>query len=214
MHDPAVQPRRTSARRAAAGAATTGLLALAGCAGFGPPQAATLQRLRPMALAALVPGRFEVELDTPGLTGTFDAIAAVVDHRLRLQLFPDVGGKVLDVEFDGSGVWAEMPGASYAAAAPLDRAEPHLALVLAMVLAELLAPVEPPRVRGERPVGNGGRQLDLRPALGSGTVRATLGADGAIEAYAFELGWLSFTLAADGTLAGRGVRGWLRPLGS
>ena len=114
----------------------------------------------------------------------------------------------------GSAVRAELPGASYAAAAPLDRAEPHLALVLAMVLAELLAPVEPQRVRGERLAGNGVSQLDLWPALGNGTVRAMVGADGAIEAYAFELGWLSFTLAADGALAGRGVRGWLRPLGS
>jgi hypothetical protein len=191
-----------------------GLLILVGCAGFGPPQAATLQRLRPMALAALLPGRFEVELDTPGLTGTFDAIAAVVDDKVRLQLFPDVGGKVLDVEFDGSAVRAELPGASYAATAPLDRAEPHLSLVLAMVVAELLAPVEPSRIRGERLAGNGISQLDLWPALGSGAVRATLGADGAIEAYAFELGWLSFTLGADGALVGRGVRGWLRPLGS
>jgi hypothetical protein len=189
-----------------------GLLALPACHGFGPPQSATLQRLRPMPLAALLPGRFEVELQTEGLTGTFDAIVAVVDGSIRLQLFPDVGGKVLDVEIGTEAVRAELPGSRYLAAASLDRAEPHLALVFAVLAAELLAPVAPARVRGERLDASGRTELDLVPALGSGEVRVSLGHDGAVQRYGFELGWLAFTLAADGALAGRGLRGWIRAL--
>lgn len=191
-----------------------GLLPWAACTGFGPPQPATLARLQPMPLARLVPGQCELELESPALSGTFDALVAIVDGAPRLQLFPDVGGKVLDVEILADGVRAELPGSSYRATAPLAAAEPHLALVLAVVVAELLAPVTAARVLGERVDGGGERELELAPALGSGRVRVVLGGDGAIQSYRCELGWLDFTFDADGALRGRGFRGWLRPLGS
>jgi hypothetical protein len=195
------------------GLVSLGLLTLPACHSFGPPQPSTLQRLQPMPLAALLPGRFEVELESPGLTGTFDAIAAVVDGAMRLQLFPDVGGKVLDLEVGTAAVRAELPGSSYVATAPLDRAEPHLALVFAVLVAELVAPVAPARVRGERLDASGRTELELVPALGSGRVVVALGPDGVVQQYEMELGWLAFTLAADGSLLGRGIKGWIRPQG-
>ncbi|MBL8756271.1 MAG: hypothetical protein JNK15_23450 [Planctomycetes bacterium] len=174
----------------------------AGCAGFHAPRAETLASLRPMPLATLVPGRFEVEIETPGLTGTFDAVSAVFGRGVRMQWFPDVGGKVLDLRVDADAVVADLPGHHYEAKAPLEAAEPHLGLVFAIVLAELLAPVTPERVRGERSC-DGATELCLLPALGAGSVVARLATDGSVASYRLRLGWIDCTLDAEGTLRGR-----------
>lgn len=161
-----------------------------------------------MPLAAAWPGRFELEIASPGLTGTFDGVCGTDAAGFRVQLFPEVGGKVLDVAVGRDRIVAELPGSRYEALAPLDRAEPHLALVLAVVFAELLAPVTAERVLGERSVA-GGVELRLRPALMAGEVRVTLTPDGSVATYRCWLGWLDVTLAADGVITGRGVRGRL-----
>lgn len=175
-------------------------LLLAGCRSFGPAQPATLARLLPMAEAAHIPPRFAVELTSPALTGEFDAVFAAADRGFALQLFPDLGGKVLDLRVGAASVDCETPAGSYHAAPPLDAARPHLALVFAAVLAELLAPVDGARVRGERVGADGRTEVDLAPALGSGRVVATLGDDGRVVAYRFELGWLAFRYEAGGQL--------------
>lgn len=178
-------------------------LVAAGCRGFSPPGDGVLQRLSPMPIA-VVPPRFELELGSPALTGTFDAVFAAGAEGFRLQLFPDVGGKILDLEVSRDRICAEMPGDSYVAVPPFDAARPHLALVLAAVFAELLAPVDASRALGERAAGEGRTEVLLRPALGSGQVIATVGARG-VEAYAITLGRLAFELRADGSVIGRGL---------
>lgn len=180
-------------------------VAVAGCRGFAPPAPATLQRLRPMPLAAEVPPQFELEIESPVLTGVFDAVFAVGERGFGLQLFPDIGGKVFDLAVGQDRIVAETPAGPYLAAAPLDRAEPHLALVLAAAFAELLAPVPAARVLGERPLADGRIEVRLQPALGSGRVVATLGPDGAIERYAIALGWLAVSLDAGGRIEARGL---------
>ena len=189
------------------------LLLLAGCSSFSPPTALTLAKVAPMALAGLLPGRFELELTTPSLTGTFDAICVVEASSFRLQLFPDVGGKVLDLVVCENTVTADMPGSRYEAKAPLAAAPPHLGLALAALLAELLAPVGPDRVVGERQVAGAGVEVQLRPALGSGSVSARLSAAGSIESYAIQVGWIEFVCTAAGEIRGRGVAGQLRRVG-
>lgn len=179
------------------------------CRSFEPPQVATLARIRPMPLVAAGLLRFEFELASPVLTGTFDGVFAVTARGFRLQLFPDVGGKVMDLEFTGDTITASLPGSSYVATAPFDSAPPHLALVLAALFAELLDPVDGRRVRGER-IASGGTEVKLEPVLGSGEVVATLAADGAVAAYTVELGHLWFRCSADGRLAGRSFTGQLR----
>jgi hypothetical protein len=186
------------------------LLAATACSGFGPPRAITLASLQPLPLARLVPGRFELELRSPGLTGTFDAVVAATAAGDRLQLFPDVGGKVLDLTFTKERVVGELPGSRYEATAPLDRAPPHLALALAAVAAELLAPVSPDRVLAERERA-GATELLLLPALGAGSVQVRLDPTAGIASYCIQLGGLDLQLAADGTLTGRGVTASLRP---
>ncbi|HEX6811815.1 MAG TPA: hypothetical protein VF384_09360 [Planctomycetota bacterium] len=185
-------------------------LLLPACHSFGPPSPQTLARLQPMPLAAAIAGRFELELDGPGLAGTFDAVCALEGRSCRLQLFPDIGGKVFDLRLEEASIAADGPWGHYEANAPLDSAPPHLALALGAMLAELLAPVPATRVLGERQTPDGRTQVSLRPALGSGAVTATLGNSGEVETYAIALGRIAFTLAADGSLRGRGLAGRLR----
>lgn len=185
-----------------------------GCQTFGPPQAATRQAIAPMPVAAHLPARFEVELATPMLSGVFDAVFRASDRGFALQLFPDVGGKVFDLRVGPARVDAETPAGSYHAEPPLDQAAPHLALVLAVVFAELLAPVDGARVLGERALGDGRTEVQLAPALGGGLVAATLARDGHIAAYRCELGWLQWTFGEDGSLESSRFTGALRLGGS
>lgn len=95
--------------RAHAAAATLALLPwLAACAGFAPPSAVTAARLRPMALADGVPGRCELEIESPGLNGAFDAVVAVDERAVRLQVFPDVGGKLIDLRVAADAITADV----------------------------------------------------------------------------------------------------------
>lgn len=184
-------------------------LALAGCQGFAPPDAATAAAVRPMPLAALVPGRCELELQSPGLSGTFDAVIARDGDDVRLQLFPDVGGKVLDLTVGADGVTADFAGQPYRARAPLADAPPHLALALAAVVGELASPVAPDRIAGVRRRA-GATEAQLQGGCVGLPVVAQLAPDGAITGYAWRLRGFAFVLGADGAFAGPGFRGWLR----
>lgn len=196
---------RRSARRACASAVAL----LAACQGFAPADAATAASVRPMPLAAVVPGRCELELQSPGLSGTFDAVVARDGDAVRLQLFPDVGGKVLDLRVGADGVAADFAGQPYRAAPPLDGAPPHLALALAAVVGELASPVAPDRVAGARR-RDGATEVELRGGVVGLPVVARLAPDGAIAAYAWRMRGFAFELTADGRFAGPGFTGWLR----
>jgi hypothetical protein len=202
---PALRFARALALALAAGTAI-------GCRSFATPRPETLASVAPMPLAALVPGRFVLELATPGLTGVFDGVCAVEAASFRVQLFPDVGGKVLDVVVGAAAVTGEMPGSRYEARAPLEGAPPHLALAVAALFAELLAPVDAARVLGERDIG-GAVEVELRPALGSGRVEALLASSGAVARYRITLGWIDLVLDADGRIDGARVAGRLSPPG-
>lgn len=184
-------------------------LALASCRNFAPADPATAASVRPMPLAAIVPGRCELELQSPGLSGTFDAVVARDGDGVRLQLFPDVGGKVLDLRVGGDGVTADFAGQPYRAPAPLADAPPHLALALAAVVGELASPVAPERVAGVRRRA-GATEVQLQGGSVGLPVVAQLAPDGAITAYAWRVRGFAFTLDADGSFAGPGFRGWLR----
>ena len=182
----------------------------AACSGFHPPTAEALKALKPMLIAEQLPrNQFVVELESSFLSGVFDAVCLLDGDDIRLQLFPDVGGKVLDLDVSADGIRAVMPGASYQASRPLDRASPHLALVLAMMLAEVYTPPLAHRVNGERVTSNGRIQLSLEPALGSGFVVVTLTHGGRIQNYRMELGQMEWILSADGRFVGPGFAGRL-----
>lgn len=187
-------------------------LVLSGCHSFAPASPATQQLVRAMELSERIPAdQFLLEIESPYLAGVFDVLFVVEQQIMRAQLFPDVGGKVMDLTVGLDAITATMPGQSYRAVLPLQQAQPHLALVLAAMLSELMAPVTAARVVGER-IGSGGQiEVQLRPALGTGEVTAELGPTGRIQCYQISLGVLSFTLGADGSFAGRGFTGRLCP---
>ena len=187
------------------------LLVFAGCRSFGPPTAGTLQRVAPMPLAGQLGGTFVLELESDQLAGVFDGVWDRSDGVLRVQLFPDIGGKVLDVTARQGGLAASTPDGDYRAPPPLADAEPHLALVLAGILAELVVPPTSARVLAERAAEGGRTEVRLRPALGGGEVTATLGAGGAVEAYRFWFGWLTFDLDGTGAFSGPGFSGRVCP---
>jgi hypothetical protein len=165
-----------------------------------------------MELSERIPAdQFLLEIESPFLAGVFDVLFVVEQQVMRAQLFPDVGGKVMDLTVGVDAITATMPGQSYRAALPLQQARPHLALVLAAMLAELMAPVTAARVVGERIDSDGQIEVQLRPALGTGEVTAELGPAGRIHRYQILLGAISFTLDADGSFAGRGFSGRLCP---
>lgn len=201
--------------------AIAALCLLAGCRSFEPATAATKAAVQPMLLAAQLPAdQFVFEIDSRHLAGVYDALHVVDEGpdggcTERLQLFPDVGGKVLDLTVTASAITCHTPEGSYRAAAPFAAAEPHLALVLAAMLAELRSAPTPARIVGQRRASGGGSgrvtEVQLLPALGSGTVVAELAADGRIQCYRIVLGYLEFALRTDGSFQGRGFAGRLCP---
>jgi len=197
--------------RARAAVATIALLPwLTACAGFAPPSAGTAARLRSMALADAVPGRCELEIESPGLNGAFDAVVAVDERAVRLQVFPDVGGKLIDLRMAADAITADIGGVAYRAAPPYGEAELGLALVLGAIVGELATPVTPARLLGERRRGDVVEVL-LAAGRGGSPVCATLAADGRIAAMAWHGLRVPFTLRADGTFAGPGFRGRIAP---
>lgn len=187
-------------------------LMFSACRNFGPASMETRGLVRAMALSERIPtDQFVLEIESPYLAGVFDVLLVLEQQTMRAQLFPDVGGKVLDLTVAPGAISATMPGKSYRAIEPLQQAEPHLALVLAAMLAELAAPVTASRVIGERVGGDGQLEVLLQPALGAGEVTAELGRDGQICRYQIRLGLLNFWLLADGSFAGRGFSGRLCP---
>ena len=184
----------------------------AACQSFQPARLETMESVRAMHLAAQIPSDdFVIEIESPYLTGVFDVFFTRDAEAMRLQLFPDLGGKVLDLTIRREGIDALMPGQSYRAEPPFDAARPHLALILAVILAELNDPVVPGRIIGERVCGVGVLEVKLQPFLGAGQVIAVVGQAGEIDRYRFRLGALKFYLESDGSFHGRGFAGRVCP---
>ena len=174
----------------------------ASCASFGPPRPATLARIAPMAIAARPFERFEFEIESPALTGTFDGVIAAAPNGFALQLFPDVGGKVLELDVDLAA--GEVSGTT-----PQGPLDPRFANVLAAMFAELRAPVAGARVSGERVVGER-TEVALDAAFRAASVTAALDPNGAVASYTIALGYVSCVLQADGRFVGTRFRGRLQ----
>ena len=178
------------------GQALTGgiaLLALAGCAGFQPPTAAELDALRLATDTKPAAAAFAgvVTIAAPRLTGTFDA-ALLVERgprgRARLQLFPDLGGKVLDVIACDDRIEGVIPhAAQHVVADPRARIEPHLLAFTGVTLLELATPITRERVLAVRRAG-ADRELRLAPRVAGSEVVATLDAGLAVRSLGLRLG--------------------------
>jgi hypothetical protein len=171
-----------------------------------------MELVRAMPLAAQIPSDdFVIEVESPYLSGVFDVLCAHDPEAIQLQMFPDVGGKVLDLTIRQNAIDASMSGDSYQATAPFDAAEPHLALLLAVILTELQSPIVAERIIGERHGSDGLLEVKLAPILRGGRVIAEVRQTGEIRCYRIRFGALEFSLAADGTFVGRGFMGRICP---
>ena len=92
------------------------LLVLSGCRSFAPASPATQQLVRAMELSERIPAdQFLLEIESPFLAGVFDVLFVVEQQVMRAQLFPDVGGKVMDLTVGVDAITATMPAPARAA---------------------------------------------------------------------------------------------------
>lgn len=128
-------------------------LVLAACQGWEPLDAAALRALPESPPAALACDG-TVEVDTPALRGLFTArLVARCERpaRVRLQLFPDLGGKVLDVALDAERVRGVIPQAGLRVDRPFTALDqPNLLVLIALTLRAELTPLLPGRIDGMR----------------------------------------------------------------
>jgi hypothetical protein len=141
-------------------------------------------------------------VDSPRFSGLFEAVLAARPGgaaRARLQLFPDVGGKVLDLVATPRRIAGFFPPTheSFEAELPLaDGAPRHLLFFMGVTLLELFTPVTPGRVRGARADG-GAWEVELEPAVAGGRVRAWIDPAGAVLRRAFRYGGVAWVATAD-----------------
>jgi hypothetical protein len=128
---------------------------LAGCASFGPLSAELSGKLAATA-APLAPSRRRAQIDMQG-QGFFEAVLVTdgTGTRARLQLLPEVGGKLLDLAITPERIAGYMPpaGISLLHLRDAHQAPPrHLLAFVAASVLEVVSPLTPERVRGERAV--------------------------------------------------------------
>jgi hypothetical protein len=124
-----------------------------------------------------------VEIDSPGLTGTFDAILVrTFDPILaaRLQLFGSPGGKVLDLSVTEEALAGYLPQAGVALAAPTpyhDAPPPHLFTFLAASILERDEQVDRERIVAWRSYVDGW-EVELVPSVAGCRVWTWIDEDG------------------------------------
>ena len=153
------------------------LLALSACRGYSEPTDELLDRVE--AIPPL-PGpylRVEADLDveSPWLSGRFNIVAigrTGVDPRVRAQLFPDIGGKAVDLVAFPGRVIGTLPQAGQAVDSDLKTEKDlHPLHFMGITLLEHFASGITNRVIGARPAEG---WLLLKPLAGRGEVQVKL----------------------------------------
>jgi len=164
------------------------LLVAASCRGFGPPPPEVLTLLDRRAPGATARhGTAVARVESHELDGEFRALVALAvgPPRARLQLLPDLGGKVLDVTARAGRVYGRHAGAAPVNARFADSAPRHPLVFIGFTLLEHAEPLTRDRIRGSRREGDGW-ELDLEPAAGAGSVRVLLAPDGTVAERRYE----------------------------
>ena len=136
------------------------LLFLLGCAGLPAPTPEALEALRfriPPPGGPFLRIRAEVDVESDSFAGAFHAVLVAKTGQnpvVRLQLLPDVGGKVLDLLASRERItgWFPQTGERVDVALP-GEARSHPIVFIGLTLLELFAPVEG-RIRGVELRGN------------------------------------------------------------
>lgn len=146
----------------------------AGCAGFEPPTAEQLQAIDlPRTFSgskdAATRLRVRVSVDSPWLAGEFDGVVLAKDlgtkPAVRIQLFGDVGPKIVDLSARRDRIVGYFPQAREGVDCALPReAARHLLLFLGASLLERFTPKVSGHVEGVREE-DGGLWIKLSPAI-------------------------------------------------
>ncbi len=163
--------------------------ACAGCASehaIDPGLEAALLERASAAPSSPLREKSRVRITTEHLRGDFESVLVAspgASPRARLQLFPEVGGKILDLAATRERITGVMPQAGrdvdvdvaqHGADAPRD-----LLFFMGVTLLEMFAPIPPSRVRGA--VTDGQRTVLRVEALVPGVdLFAVVGADGVV----------------------------------
>ncbi|MEQ8766241.1 MAG: hypothetical protein RL885_20170 [Planctomycetota bacterium] len=151
--------------------------------------AAAWQRSCPEAVAWRQIGR--VRLDSEAISGSFRG-ACVLRHlptpAVRLQLFPEVGGKVLDLAADETGFAGYFPQAARGVSHVWDEgpAPRHVLTFMAITLLERARGSDPERALAVWPEGTGWT-VELQPLHVEAQVTLDVNARGEVLAKHFEL---------------------------
>lgn len=142
---------------------------LAGCAYAAPtePDLELADRIPPPDGPA-VRWTARVDIVSPLVTGVFTGVIVArtrPDVRVRMQFFPDIGGKTIDLSTSSARVTGHFPqlGAGTDTTLPYDgRRDPFVMIGVSLI--EMFTPVTRDRVLASRD-GPGGRWLDLKPVV-------------------------------------------------
>lgn len=159
------------------------LLLTASCSSYETPTAETFRRLNlsPAPPPAATRIRVHLSLDSRWLAGEFDGVVVALPGRspvARLQLFGDVGPKMIDLLARPDRVAGYFPQTREGLDVRLpEQATPHPLLFLGVTLLEDLADVDESRVLGVRE-SDPGWWLDLKPLVPGLRSEALRGPDG------------------------------------
>jgi hypothetical protein len=183
------------------------LLALAACRGFSPVPPALAERIDERAERGASAGvaKGMVEIESRDLGGSFRALYAWRDARARLQLWPDLGDKLLDCAADESAWFARRAGEGPSGRRSWSERARDPARFFAMTILEHATPLRAARIRGARRHGEGTWELNVAPASRSGTLRVVVDADGRWLERRFRFRGATWRERPDGVTA-RGFR--------
>lgn len=185
------------------GRALLALALLAACRSVVPPSPELLQQLEraPKPPAPCLRQDCTVDVSSAELSGRFTArvAACLAWPRARMQWFPDLGAKVLDLLVAPDQVHATIPPAGIVFAHDgRDTAPRHLLYWMAVSLLEQLVPLTAERVVGT--VVEDGRQwLVLRPLCAGTEVEALIDKDGRVCERRFLHRHVPWSVTSSGT---------------
>lgn len=173
---------------------TLSWVALTACRGFVEPSPGLIEKLRAAEEAAAPPYLREkvvAKIVSPWMSGEFDGVilARTGDSpRVRLQLYPDVGGKILDLSASRDRITGYLPQARQGSdhALPL-RGRPDVILVLGILLLEHYSGRWADRASGMRE-SDEGWEVRLRPVARALDVFVFVGRDGRVQRRRYEWG--------------------------
>lgn len=163
------------------------LVVAAGCSSYDPPTSGDFERIRlaPAPPPKVTRTRVHVSLDSRWLAGEFDGVVLAQPGAARIQLFGDLGPKMIDLLARPDRVLGFFPQTREGVNVALPKeAVPHPLLFLGVNILEDMAAVDESRVLGVRETGDGW-WLDLKPLVPGMRVEAFRTREGVITERRF-----------------------------